>query len=74
MNHNVRYHVIKLAFPVDIGRKPASPAHGSWQRLHDTPVTHARRLMKWPIEHGGARMERFRFGVTIQRHSIAIVL
>ena len=23
-----------LAFPVDIGRKPASPAHGSRQRLH----------------------------------------
>ena len=29
---NVNY--ISVAFPVDIDRKRALPAHGSWQRLH----------------------------------------
>ena len=28
------FNMFKLAFPADIGRKQASPARGSWQRLH----------------------------------------
>ena len=37
----------RLAFPVDIGRKPASPAHESWQFLrYGKSQLRTRRLMK----------------------------
>ena len=46
-----------LAFPADIGRKPALPAHGSRQRVH-AGENRTRRLMKRPTaQHVGARME-----------------
>ena len=46
--HNA--HTIWLAFPADIGRKPASQAHGSRQRLHTSESRlRTRRLMKRPI-------------------------
>ena len=55
---------LKLQFPVDIGRKPASPARvmpalltHRWEPA--SPVMCTRRLMKRPTEqHGGAREVR----------------
>ena len=51
-------YIYILAFPADIGRKPA---RGSRQRLHAGEsrlcVTRTRRLIKRPtVQHGGARM------------------
>ena len=50
--------VYLLAFPADIGRKPALPAHGSRQRIYAGAVMRTRRLKKRPTaQHGGASME-----------------
>ena len=63
---------ILLAFPADIGRKQASPARGSRQRVHTSPVKSTRRLMKRPTaQHGGARMDRDGC-VTISRTGVYI--
>ena len=52
----------QLAFPADIGRKPASPAPLTcWLELV-LPATLTRRLMKRPtVQHGGARKKCFRY-------------
>ena len=44
---NVKYY-FKLDFPADIGRNPASPAHGSQQRMHAGKS----RLRRWHIHAG----------------------
>ena len=71
----------KLGFPADIGRKPASAAHGSRQRLHDTPAkagfagddayapaNEAADGATWRRPYGS-----WRICVTIQRQSITVV-
>ena len=64
---SVKIHYILLAFPAEIGRKPALPAR-AWEpatrtrrREPASPVTRTRRLIKRPTaQHGGARVERDR--------------
>ena len=49
--HTFQHYFELLAFPADIGRKPASPARGSRQRLHAghayTPANEAADGTTW---------------------------